>query len=98
MYEGVVAVNELAGGVGDVHTLLHLLKQQAIFFFCGTAVRNVADYVNGAFLRAALLGVGRSRNHRIAAETGVSAFGELFVASHGAVWTTGPLAKGVGQG
>ena len=92
VHESVVAIDELAGGVGDVDAFLHLLEEQAIFFFRGAAVGNVADDVDRAFLRTALLGVGRSRNDREAAEAGVSAFGEFFVAAHGAVRTAGPLA------
>ncbi len=98
MHEGVIAVDELAGRVGDVNAFLHLLEEETIFFFRGTAVGNVADDVNRAFLRAALLGVGRSRNDREAAETRVSAFGEFFVAAHGAVRAAGPFAEGVRQG
>src|SRR5260370_16516666 len=93
VHESVIAVDELASGIGDVNALLHLLKEQTISLFRGTTVRDVADDVNGAFLRTALLGVRRCRDHGIAAEAGVRALGELFVASHGDVGPTTPLAK-----
>ena len=97
VHEGVVAVDELTGGAGYVNALLYLLEEQTVFFFGRTAVRDVADHVNRAFLRAALLGVGRSRNDRVAAEAGVGAFGEFLIAAHGAVRTAGPFAKVVRQ-
>ncbi len=97
VHEGVVAVDELAGRVGDINAFLHLLEEQTVFFFRGAAVGNVADDVNRAFLRAALLGVGRSRNDREAAETRVGAFREFFVAAHGAVGAAGPFAESVRQ-
>ena len=96
--EGVIAIEQLARRLGDVNALLHLLEEQAIFFFRGAPLGDVANHVNRAFLRAALLGVRGSRDHGEAAEAGVGAFGEFFVSAHGAVGTSGPLPEGVGQG
>jgi hypothetical protein len=96
--EGIVAVDELAGRVGDVNAFLHLFKQETVFLFRGTAVGNVADDVDRAFLRTALLGVRGSGNDGIAAETRVGAFREFFVTTHGAIGAAGPFPKLVGQG
>ena len=57
VHEGVVAIEQLALGVGDVNAFLYLLEEQAISFFGGAALGDVAYDVDGAFLRAALLGV-----------------------------------------
>src|ERR1700739_3417570 len=95
MHEGIVAVEELAGWVGDVYAFLYLLEEQAIFFFRGAAVRNVADNVNRAFLRIAFVGIGGRENHREAAKTWVGALGKLFGPAHGAVRASRPLAEAV---
>ena len=95
--EGVVAIDDPARRRGDVDALLYLLKQQPVFFLGRAAVGDVAYDVDDALLRAALLGVRRSRDDREAAEAGVRAFGEFFVRAQRAVGASGPLAKGVGQ-
>ena len=98
VHERVVAVEELARWVGDVNAFLHLLEEKPVFFFGGSPIGDVADNVNRPSLRAALLGVGRGRNHREAAEARVSAFGEFFIRTHRAVGTPFPFSEGMRQG
>ena len=72
--EGVIAIEQFAFRSGDENAFLHLLEQQAVFFFGDAPVGGVAHHVNGALLLASLLHVGGRRDHGEAAEAGIGAF------------------------
>src|SRR5438270_8525109 len=94
--KSIVTVQQSPIGSGEENAFLDLLKQEPVLFLGGAPVGRVPDNVNGSLLFAVLVGVGRSRNQRISAKTGIRTLNKVHIATR-AIRTTFPLILSFGQ-